>query len=143
MNTVNYVLSEGTLTLPEEVQDQSITLLRLPAVRATLVVSRAWEVAAGQEEDYLQQQLAKVKRDMKKFVAESPEDTTFGGLPAREVAMRFENQGVLVVQKLLVVMTDTHLLALTFSRAASFDAASLAVWQQIKDGFVPAVRQEA
>lgn len=33
MNTVNYVLSEGTLSLPEAVQDQSVTLLRLPAAR--------------------------------------------------------------------------------------------------------------
>lgn len=56
--------------------------------------------------------------------------------------MRFENQGVLVVQKLLVLMTATHLMALTFSRAASFDAASLAVWQQIKDGFIPAASAE-
>ncbi|MFB9085869.1 DcrB-related protein [Erwinia tracheiphila] len=131
------------MSLPEAVLDQSVTLLRLPAARATLVVTRAWDVSAGEEEAYLQQQLAKVKRDMKKFVAEPPEESRFGGLPAREVAMRFENQGVLVVQKLLVVMTGTHLLALAFSRAASFDDASLAAWQQIKDGFVPAVRPEA
>ena len=140
---MNYVMSEGTLQLPEAVQDQSITLLKLPKARATLVVTRAWEVKAGQEEEYLQQQLAKVKRDMKKFAADEAENTLFGGLPAREVNMRFENQGVLVVQKLLVVMTATHLMALTFSRAASFDPASLEVWQNIKDGFVPAADTEA
>ncbi|MCX8957463.1 DcrB-related protein [Erwinia psidii] len=143
MKAVKYPLSEGILNLPEAVQDQSVTLLRLPAVRATLVVTRAWEVAAGQEEAYLQQQLAKVKRDMKKYAAEPPHDTTFGGLPAREVDMRFENQGVLVVQKLLVLMTATHLMALTFSRAASFDEDSLATWRQIKDGFIPTASPEA
>lgn len=143
MTAISFPLSEGALALPEAVQDQSVTLLRLPATRSTLVVTRAWEVEAGQQEAYLQQQLAKVKRDMKKFSAEAPEDTQFGGIPAREVAMRFENQGVLVVQKLLVLMTATHLMALTFSRAASFDAASLAVWQQIKDGFIPAASREA
>ncbi|WP_193323322.1 DcrB-related protein [Erwinia endophytica] len=143
MSPVNYVLSEGTLPLPEAVQDQSITLLRLPGVRATLVVTRAWEVKAGQEEAYLQQQLAKVKRDMNRFTADEAEDTLFGGLPAREVNMRFENQGVQVVQKLLVVMTATHLMALTFSRTARFDPAALQVWQAIKDGFMPAAGLEA
>ena len=140
---MNYVLSEGTLTLPETIQEQSVTLLRLPETRATLVITRAWDVEAGEEENFLKQQLAKVKRDMKKFVAEDAEETLFGGLKAREVAMRFENQGVVVMQKLLVVRTSTHLMALTFSRAGQFDPASLTVWQNIKEGFIPAVNPEA
>lgn len=140
---VNYHLTEGTLLLPEAVQEQSITLLKLPSVKASLVVTRAWEVKAGQEEEYLQQQLAKVKRDMKKFAADAVEDAVFGGIPAREVNMRFENQGVVVMQKLLVVMMETHLMAVTFSRTASFDAASLEVWQNIKTGFIPATGREA
>ncbi|MFU9137178.1 DcrB-related protein [Erwinia tasmaniensis] len=135
---VHYSLSEGTLLLPEAIQEQSVTLLKLPESRATLVITRAWDVKPGQEEAYLRQQLAKVKRDMKKFLAEEATETLFGGLPAREVNMRFENQGVLVMQKLLVVMTATHLMALTFSRAAGFDPASLIVWQNIKEGFIPA-----
>lgn len=140
---VSYHLTEGTLPLPEAVQEQSITLLKLPKIGASLVVTRAWEVKAGEEEAYLQQQLAKVKRDMKKFAADAVEDTTFGGIPAREVSMHFENHGVVVMQKLLVVMLETHLMAVTFSRAASFDEASLAVWQNIKLGFVPATGKEA
>lgn len=139
---VSYHLTEGTLPLPEAVQEQSITLLKLPKIGASLVVTRAWEVKAGEEEAYLQQ-LAKVKRDMKKFAADAVEDTTFGGIPAREVNMHFENHGVVVMQKLLVVMLETHLMAVTFSRAASFDEASLAVWQNIKLGFVPATGKEA
>lgn len=140
---MKYVLSEGTLQLPEIVQEQSVTLLKLPEARATLVVTRAWDVKAGEEENYLKQQLAKVKRDMKKFAAEEVEETLFGDLPAREVAMRFENQGVMVVQKLLVAMTASHLMALTFSRAGQFDPASLTVWQNIKEGFVPDAGSEA
>ncbi|WP_147194984.1 DcrB-related protein [Pantoea sp. MBD-2R] len=140
---MNYVLSEGTLPLPEAIQEQSVTLLRLPKARATLVITRAWDVKAGEEENYLKQQLAKVKRDMKKFAAEEAEETLFGGLKAREVAMRFENQGVVVMQKLLVVRTDTHLMALTFSRAGQFDPESLAIWQNIKEGFIPAAGLEA
>ncbi|MDN4629782.1 DcrB-related protein [Erwinia sp. DT-104] len=140
---MNYILSEGTLTLPEAVQEQSITLLKLPKARATLVVTRAWDVQEGEEARYLQQQLEKVKRDMKKFAAEKVQEALFGGLPAQEVAMRFENQGVAVVQKLLVARTATHLMTLTFSRAGSFDAASLAVWQDIKKGFIPAAGSEA
>lgn len=140
---MNYILSEGTLTLPEAVQEQSITLLKLPKARATLVVTRAWDVQKGEEARYLQQQLEKVKRDMKKFAAEKAQETLFGGLPAQEVAMRFENQGVAVVQKLLVARTATHLMTLTFSRAGSFDPASLTVWQDIKKGFIPAAGSEA
>ncbi len=140
---MNYVLSEGTLPLPEAIQEQSVTLLTLPKTRATLAITRAWDVKAGEEQNYLKQQLAKVKRDMKKFVAEEAEETLFGGLNAWEVAMHFENQGVLVMQKLLVTRTETHLMALTFSRAGQFDRASLAVWQNIKEGFIPAAGAEA
>ncbi|HBV38716.1 MAG TPA: DUF1795 domain-containing protein [Erwinia sp.] len=137
-----YWLTEGKLHLPEICQEQSITILTLPKAQATLVVTRAWDVQEGEEARYLQQQLAKVKRDMKKFAAEEQQETLFGNLPAQEVAMRFENQGVLVVQKLLVVRTDTHLMTLTFSRAGSFDPASLTVWQAIKEGFIPAAGSE-
>ena len=140
---MKYILSEGALTLPEAVQDQSITIFRLPKTRATLVVTRAWDVKEGEEENYLQQQLAKVKRDMKKFAAQETEETLFGELSAREVAMRFENQGVTVVQKLLIAKTETHLMMLTFSRAGTFDADSLAAWQVIKSGFIPSAGAEA
>lgn len=138
-----YWLTEGKLHLPEICQEQSITILKLPKARATLVVTRAWDVKEGEEESYLKQQLMKVKRDMKKFAAEEVQETRFGNLPAREVAMRFENQSVAVVQKLLVVRTDTHLMTLTYSRAGAFDADSLTVWQDIKQGFIPAVGSEA
>ncbi|WP_380184780.1 DcrB-related protein [Kalamiella sp. sgz302252] len=141
--TQEYWLTEGKLRLPETTQDQSITILRLPQTRATLVVTRAWEIKPGEEENYLQQQLAKVRRDMKKFAAQAPQETLFGDLPAREVAMRFENQGVAVVQRLLIVKMPTHLLTLTFSRAGSLEADALLVWQEIKKGFIPAAGVEA
>lgn len=141
---VHYLLSEGTLALPEAVQDHSVTILKLPQARATLVVTRAYDVRPGQEEAYLQQQLAKVKRDMKKFKAEEAQDSHFGPLPAREVTVRFENQGVAVVQKLLTVMLETHLLVLTFSTSAGFAFAAQAVWEGIRQGYIPtAGRTEA
>ncbi|KAA9002454.1 DUF1795 domain-containing protein [Affinibrenneria salicis] len=130
-----YILSEGRLTLPEAVQDQSVTILKLPHAGASLVITRAWDVPAGQEEQYLRQQLVKVKRDMRKFIAQDPLDAQLGELPAREVDFRFENQSVQIYQKLLVTRLDGHLLAMALSRCAPFDEAALALWQSIKTGF--------
>ncbi len=140
---VEFHLSEGTLTLPEVAQDQSVTILRLPASRATLVLTRAWEVKAGDEQAFIDQQIAKVKRDMKKFSGDEPQESHFGPLPAREITMRFETQGVRVAQKLLVAMLPTHLLAVTFSCSGEFDAAALAVWEGIRQGFTPLPGGEA
>lgn len=140
---VEYILTEGTLTLPEAVQDESVTILKLPQARASLVVTRAFNVKPGEETQYLQQQLAKVKRDMKKFVAEAPQPTQLGGLPAQEVAFHFQNQQITLHQILLTTMLSDHLLVLTFSRTLPFDEAALAMWQEIKAGFTPAGAGEA
>lgn len=134
MSEVQYTLSEGTLTLPEAAQDRSITMLSLPAVRASLVVTRAWDVKPGEEEAYLKNQLAKVKRDRKKFSGGEPEETQVGGRPAQEVALRFENQRVTVYEKLAVTMLPDHLLVITMSRTAPFDDDAQAMWNAIKAG---------
>ncbi|MFS2222195.1 DcrB-related protein [Pantoea sp. B65] len=138
---VQYVLSEGSLHLPAVVQDQSITVLRLAGLCATLVVTRDWQVTADQMDAFLQQQLQKVKRKMKKFSAQLPEESTLGPLPAQQVAMRFENQGVVVEQQLLVAWAQDHLLALTFSTAGQFTAQQRLAWQAIRQAFIPGMAE--
>lgn len=132
-----YVLSEGILLLPETAQDHSVTIVKLLKSRATLVITRAWDVRPGDEQAYIDQQLVKVKRDMKNFAGDEPQESRFGPLHAREIAMRFETQGVKVAQRLLVVRLESHLLALTFSCSGGFDAEALAVWDDIRQGFIP------
>ncbi|EOY5404809.1 DcrB-related protein [Cronobacter sakazakii] len=134
MSQVKYTLSEGTLTLPEAVQDRSMTILSLPKAGASLVLTRAWDVKPGEEETYLKSQVAKIKRDMKKFTGDEVTDTQVGGRPAREVAMRFENHGVTVYEQLATTMLDDHLLIMAMSRTAPFDDDALAVWESIKAG---------
>ncbi|KOC92732.1 DcrB-related protein [Winslowiella iniecta] len=139
--TVQYALSEGMLTLPDAVQEQSVTVLPLASLGATLVVTRDWQITVDQLDTFLQQQLQKVKRDMKKFSAQSPEESMLGDLPAQQVAMRFENQGVLVDQKLLVAWCRDHLLVITFSTAGQFNEQQLLAWQAIRQTFSPAVAE--
>lgn len=138
---VEYVLSEGTLQLPETAQEHSVTIVKLLQARATLVIARAWDVKHGDEQAYIDQQLVKVKRDMKHYAGDEPQESRFGPLPAREIAMRFETQGVKVAQRLLVVRLESHLLALTFSCSGGFDAEALAAWDGIRQGFIPATAQ--
>jgi len=128
MSDVKYTLSEGTLTLPEAVQDRSMTILSLPKAGASLVLTRAWDVK------YLKSQVAKIKRDMKKFTGGEVQDTQVGGRPAQEVALRFENHGVTVHEQLATTMLDDHLLVMAMSRTAPFDEDALALWESIKAG---------
>ncbi|EOL8959634.1 DcrB-related protein [Cronobacter dublinensis] len=134
MSDVKYTLSEGTLTLPEAVQDRSMTILTLPKARSSLVLTRAWDVKPGDEEAYLKSQVAKIKRDMKKFTGGEVQDTQVGGRPAHEVAMRFENNGVTVHEQLATTMLDDHLLVMAMSRTVPFDEDALATWGAIKAG---------
>lgn len=135
MKTVPFALSEGVLNLPAAVQDHSINVLKF--ADATLVITRAWDVPAGDEEKYLSQQLGKIKRNMKKVVMGEIADSDIAGIPAREVALRFENQHVMVYEKLAVARVDDHLLAFTLSRMQPFDADGDAFWAAIKAGLQP------
>ncbi|MDO6410124.1 DcrB-related protein [Pantoea phytobeneficialis] len=135
MKTVPFALSEGVLNLPGAVQDHSINVLKF--ADATLVITRAWDIPVGDEEQYLSQQLAKIKRNMKKVVLGPVVDSDVAGLPAREVALRFENQHVMVYEKLAVARVNDHLLAFTFSRMQPFDADADAFWTAIKAGLQP------
>lgn len=134
MTTAQFVLSEGVLNLPDAYQDRSINVLKFKNVAATLVVTRAWDIKPDEDENFINQQLAKVKRSMKKVVMGDVDDSDIAGLPAREVSLRFENQHVMVYEKLAVTRVEDHLLVLTFSRTEPFNADADAFWVSIKSG---------
>ena len=94
----------------------------------------------GHQEAFISQQLAKVKRSMKKVVMGEVGDSQVANQPAREVSLRFENQGVLVHEKLVITRVEDHLLVLTFSRTAPFDAPADAFWASI---IRPGIRRHA
>lgn len=135
MTTTQFVVSEGVLNLPDAYQDRSINVLKFKENNATLAITRAWDIKPEDEEKFLSQQLAKVKRSMKKVVMGEVKDSLVANQPAREVSLHFENQGVLVFEKLAVTRVEDHLLVLTLSRTAPFDAAADAFWSSIKTDF--------
>ena len=134
MATAQFVLSEGELSLPDAYQDRSINVLKFKENNATLVITRAWDIKPGDEESFLNQQLAKVKRSMRKVVTGETQDSTVAGQPAREVSLRFENQGAVIYEKLAVTRIDDHLLVLTLSRTMPFDTDADAFWTSIRTG---------
>lgn len=134
MATSQFVLSEGELNLPDAYQDRSINILKFKAHDASLVVTRAWDIQPGEEEAFIKQQLAKVQRSMKKVVMGDVQDSLIAGQPAREVSLRFLNQATMVYEKLAVTRVEDHLLVLTLSRTAPFDADADAFWASIRTG---------
>lgn len=134
MTMAQFALSEGTLNVPDAYQDRSINVLKFKETNATLAITRAWDIKPGEEENFLNQQLAKVKRSMRKVVMDAIEDSSVAGQPAREVSLRFENQSTMVYEKLAVTCIDDHLLVLTLSRTLPFDADADAFWAAIKTG---------
>ncbi|XTZ38652.1 DcrB-related protein [Salmonella enterica] len=129
-----FVLSEGVLNLPGAYQDTSINVLKFKEAGATLVVTRAWAVNPGEEESYLNQQLEKVKRNMKKVVIGDVQDSNLAGQTAREVSLRFQNQHVTVYEKLAVTRFEQELLVFTLSRLEPFNDEAEAFWAAIKSG---------
>ena len=65
------------------------------------------------------------------------QDSDSGGLPAREVALRFENQHVAVYETLAVARVQDDLMAFTLSRVVPFDADAEAFWSAVKSGVQP------
>lgn len=134
MKNTPFILSEGPLDLPGAWQDHSINILKFLEQGATLAISRAWDVKPEEDENYLRQQLAKVKQRMKKVSADEPKDSTLGGHPARELALQFQSGQGTVYEKLAVARIDAHLLVFTLSRMAPFDDEAEAFWAAIKAG---------
>jgi len=89
MATAQFALSEGTLNVPDAYQDRSINVLKFKETNATLVITRAWDIKPGEEENFLNQQLAKVKRSMRKVVMDAIEDSSVGGAAARAGSLGF------------------------------------------------------
>ena len=108
MTTTQFALSEGELNLPGAYQDRSINLLKFTEYDATLAITRAWDIQPGAEETFIKQQLAKVQR--------------------------FLNQSTMVYEKLAITRVEDHLLVLTLSRTAPFDADADAFWASIRTG---------
>jgi hypothetical protein len=50
------------------------------------------------------------------------------------VALRFLNQSTMVYEKLAITRVEDHLLVLTLSRTAPFDADADAFWASIRTG---------
>ena len=134
MEIKSFAISEGTLNLPDAWQDHSINVLKFPASDATLVITRAWNISPEEENDYLFQQLARIKQRMKKVVMGEQVTSTIAGQSAKEVKLSFENQHVMVYEQLAIARIEDHLLVLTFSRMTPFDADADALWNSVKSG---------
>jgi len=134
MSTDPFILSEGLLSLPGDWQDHSINVLKFPEQKASLVLTRAWDVAAGEEDAYINQQLATIKQRMTNVVVSEKKGTRIAEQPATEVDLHFDNNTVTVYEKLAVMRVDAHLLVFTFTRTAPFDNAAKDFWEEIKAG---------
>lgn len=135
---MNYLIHDGELTLPgcDVIIDESINILKLPQLQASLVISRARLPEGMTTEAYLSGQLAKLKQDTRHFLCGDPVPAQLGDMPAMELSCSFEKQNMKVYQQLLCTQQMPALLVLSFTRPAPPDEAAMQWWQQVKARFV-------
>ena len=134
---MNYLTQDVQFQLPEtECHDLSINILKLPALAATLVVTRAPLEAATLEESF-DQQIQKLERQVKNFRFHSREALMIGQ-PAQVPALEIRNEFVRGPEKvfqyqLACTLPGTRtMLALSYVKASPLTAADSEHWQAIK-----------
>lgn len=133
----HYHLTEGSLSLPVAARDESITLLRLTSLNATLTITREWGTMAEDVERYLPQQLERFSQELPQFTAEQITEAQLGEFTAQQVDACFRRQQIKVVQKLLLAWVGDHLLTLAFSAPDAFTPEQLQGWREICASFQP------
>ncbi|WP_127956680.1 DcrB-related protein [Serratia microhaemolytica] len=138
---MQYHMLEGVFTLAEEkeqIQDESLNILKFPARQSALVITRA-VLPDGQSLDaYYQQQIAKLSDNLHHFQIDEKQPVTLAATaqPARQsyqTRCQFEQKGQPMHQCLLFSEMGGKLLSLTYSQTRAFSKSDLAHWQAIID----------
>ncbi|HGY3716624.1 TPA: DcrB-related protein [Citrobacter gillenii] len=137
---MDYLISEGTLVLPSHIEDDSVNILKFPALGASLVVTRAVLQDGMTAEKYITSQMAALRKSMKNFISGDRTTVPFSIDPvmtATEIHCEFEQQGHRLYQFLLVSQSGQSLLVLTWSQPRPFSPVDIQHWKDIRAGFRP------
>ncbi|MEO3988803.1 DcrB-related protein [Pseudocitrobacter cyperus] len=138
---MNYLINEGTLTLPWAAEDDSVNILKFPALGASLVVTRAVLRDNMTVDNYITTQMAALRKSMKNFIAGDRITVPFSVDPAAmnatEIHCEFEQQGQRLYQCLLISQSGQSLLVLAWSQTRPFTPADIQHWKDIRASFRP------
>ena len=137
---MSYCTNEGVFILPEGYEDDSVNILKFPALTSTLVITRAVLKEGMTLDKYIASQLAALKKSMKRFIAGDRQTVPFSTRTeqtALEIYCEFEQQGRKLFQYLLIADLTHQLLVMTYSQTRPFTPEDVLHWQTIKAGFSP------
>lgn len=137
---MTYNMNEGTLTLPFDYADNSMTILKFPAEQSSLTIVRGEMPPEHSLADTVELQKNLFKREFKTVVLGDTKSTTFGHSPsldAMEFFCQFERVGVKQFQMNLLIKQQANFITVSYTQMRAFSNEDLTHWEQIKSNFVP------
>lgn len=133
-----YHFNEGQLTLPASGRDCTTHIVRLPDLQAVLTISRDLLAKSITLEDYVAEQIDKIKRDARDVQILALQFTEMHeGKRICQFHCEARIAGQVHYQQQHIIQTGQALLALAWTLNHSFTEQDCLSWQNIVDSFTP------
>ncbi len=138
-----FKMNEGEITLPFEFEDCSMSVMKFTESQATVVITRGKAPENMTLQETADMQVKLFKREFK-TVTLSPQKQTMLAMryPAIEFFAEFNKAGKQNFQINLLLKHQTFYMTWTFTQNRPFNQDDIAVWNGIKDNFVPSDKMQ-
>ncbi|MTD28647.1 DcrB-related protein [Erwinia sorbitola] len=134
-----YYMNEGTLTLPFDYTDHSITILKFPAEKSSLTIVRGEMPAELSLSASVELQRNLFRREFKTVVLGDPESVRLGSSPSSEATeffCLFDKAGIRQYQMNLLMKHGASFITFSYTQLRAFTSEDLSHWAAIKSDFV-------
>ncbi|EAB9737011.1 DcrB-related protein [Escherichia coli] len=134
----DYHFNEGQITLPASGRDCTTHVLRLPELQAVLTISRDILSGTMTLEEYVADQIAKIKRDARHVQIPEPQFTDMkNGKHVCQFSCQAEISGLVHYQQQHIILSGQSLLAFAWTLGHPFTEQDHQTWRNILASFVP------
>ncbi len=138
---MKYQFQEGSLEFNSNYQDETVHVIRLTEPQSTIVITRE-PIKQGQTlKKYTENQMAVLKKSMKKFLAEQSQEIQLAGgdLNGYETVCQFEKNGVKLFQRMVIFQQQQQIIVINYTLLRKFTPDDIAFWEKVKQSYQPTI----
>ncbi|AHG22717.1 hypothetical protein Z042_07920 [Chania multitudinisentens RB-25] len=132
-------MNEGTLTLPFEYADSSMTILKFPKEKSSLTIVRGEMPAELSLAETVELQRNLFQKEFKTIILGETKEAILGNaltLKGMEFFCMFDQSNIKQYQMNLLIKQHAYFITFTYTQLRVFDNEDLANWERIKSDFV-------
>ncbi|MBW7982461.1 DcrB-related protein [Enterobacillus tribolii] len=135
-----YLMNEGSLTLPFDYADSSMTILKFPEQKSSLTIVRGEMPPELSLAETVELQRNLFQREFKTVVLGDTRDVVLGNalaLKGKEFFCMFDRSNIKQYQMNLLIKQRSCFITFSYTQLHAFTNEDLASWERIKSDFTP------